>query len=90
MFALDDSKVKEYFPVTVVVPAVLDIFQTLLGVRFEEMKQELWHQDVQVFRVWEADAKEESQFIGYCYLDLYPRGVCSHKFENLPFANLQF
>ncbi|KAF8125488.1 hypothetical protein EV363DRAFT_1532454 [Boletus edulis] len=30
----DDSLVKEYFPVSVVVPAILDIYQNLLGVKF--------------------------------------------------------
>ena len=71
---LDDSLVKEYFPVSVVVPAILNIYQNLLGVRFEEIKDSVWHPDVQQFSVWEKDAKEESGFIGYCYLDLFPRG----------------
>ena len=30
--------------------------------------------EVQQFAVWEKDAKDESGFIGYCYLDLFPRG----------------
>jgi hypothetical protein len=29
--------------------------------------------DVQQFAVWEQDAKDETGFIGYCYLDLFPR-----------------
>ncbi|KAJ7601172.1 hypothetical protein C8J56DRAFT_912335 [Mycena floridula] len=70
---LDDSLVKEYFPVSVVVPAILEIYQTLMGVQFEEIKGETWHPDVQQFSVWEKDAKDESGFIGYCYLDLFPR-----------------
>lgn len=40
---LDDSLVKEYFPVTVVVPAILSIYQNLLGVRFEEIHGSTWH-----------------------------------------------
>jgi Zn-dependent oligopeptidase len=40
---LDDMLVKEYFPVSVVVPAIMDIYQTLLGVRFEELKGSTWH-----------------------------------------------
>ncbi|KAG5220918.1 zincin [Salix suchowensis] len=41
---LDDSLVKEYFPVSVVVPTILDIYQNLLGVRFEEIKgSSKWH-----------------------------------------------
>jgi len=70
---LDDMLVKEYFPVAVVVPTILSIYQNLLGVRFEEIHGSTWHQEVQQFAVWEKDAKDESGFIGYCYLDLFPR-----------------
>ncbi|KAI0789664.1 metallopeptidase MepB [Abortiporus biennis] len=70
---LDDSLVKEYFPVSFVVPAILEIYQHLLGVKFIEAKGETWHPDVQQFEVWQNDAKDSSDFIGYCYLDLFPR-----------------
>ena len=40
---LDDMLVKEYFPVSVVVPAILEIYQNLLGVRFIEITGETWH-----------------------------------------------
>lgn len=40
---LDDSLVKEYFPVTVVVPTILEIYQNLLGVKFVEQKGDNWH-----------------------------------------------
>lgn len=40
---LDDQLVKEYFPVAVVVPAILEIYQNLLGVKFVETKGETWH-----------------------------------------------
>lgn len=33
--------------------------------------------DVQHFAVWKKDAKDESGFVGYCYLDLFPRGMSS-------------
>lgn len=90
---LDDSLVKEYFPVSVVVPTILNIYQNLLGVRFEEIKGQTWHPgsqlfvfccafdlillslEVQQFAVWQKDAKDETDFVGYCYLDLFPRGT---------------
>ncbi|PCH40126.1 zincin [Wolfiporia cocos MD-104 SS10] len=76
---LDEQKVKEHFPVSVVVPAIMEIYQNLLGVRFVEIKGETWHPDVQQFAVWEDGGKDESGFIGYCYLDLFPReGKYSH------------
>ena len=43
---LDDSLVKEYFPVTVVVPTILDIYQRLLSVRFVALETETWHPGV--------------------------------------------
>jgi Zn-dependent oligopeptidase len=73
---LDESLVKEYFPVSVVVPTILKIYQDLLGVKFIEIKddnKDVWHPEVQQFAVWEKDAKDESAFVGYCYLDLFPR-----------------
>ncbi|KAH0586330.1 hypothetical protein H2248_007575 [Termitomyces sp. 'cryptogamus'] len=70
---LDDMLVKEYFPVDVVVPAILAIYQNLLNVRFEAFQGSTWHPEVQQFTVWEKDAKDESGFIGFCYLDLFPR-----------------
>ncbi|KAL1689134.1 hypothetical protein GGG16DRAFT_93984 [Schizophyllum commune] len=71
---LDDMLVKEYFPVSVVVPTILEIYQNLLNVQFVEIKNDkTWHPDVQQFSVWEKDSKDESGFVGYCYLDLFPR-----------------
>ncbi|KAF8225878.1 metallopeptidase MepB [Tricholoma matsutake] len=70
---LDDMVVKEYFPVSVVVPTILSIYQNLLGVRFQEIQGSTWHPEVQQFAVWEKDAQDESGFVGYCYLDLFPR-----------------
>ncbi len=76
--SLDDAVVKEYFPVSVVIPAILEIYQNLLGVRFHEVKDvETWHPDAQMFSVWAAAAKDDSDFVGYCYLDLFPRRASS-------------
>ncbi|KAG8766151.1 hypothetical protein FRC12_007057, partial [Ceratobasidium sp. 428] len=71
--SLDDALVKEYFPVDVVVPTILEIYQDLLGVKFQEVKGNLWHPEVQQFAVWNANAKDESDFLGWAYLDLFPR-----------------
>ncbi|KAJ7599941.1 hypothetical protein C8J56DRAFT_3565 [Mycena floridula] len=73
---LDGSLVQEYFPVARIVVAILEIYQNLLGVRFEQFEHgETWHPDVQQFSVWD----KETGFVGYCYLDLFPReGKYSH------------
>lgn len=41
---LDDMLVKEYFPVAVVVPTILEIYQNLLGVKFKQIKGQTWHE----------------------------------------------
>ncbi|KAF7314180.1 Thimet oligopeptidase [Mycena kentingensis (nom. inval.)] len=75
---LDDMLVKEYFPVSIVVPAIMEIYQTMLGVRFEEIKGSTWHPG-KLFRDLAIDAKDASGFLGYTYLDLFPReGKYSH------------
>jgi Zn-dependent oligopeptidase len=90
--SLDEMLVKEYFPVSVVVPTILSIYENLLGVRFEALKEaSLWHPgwltycstltltyitaDVQAFAVWDKGVKDEMSFLGYCYLDLFPRSL---------------
>lgn len=48
---LDENLVKEYFPVAFVVPAVLEIYQNLLGVEFVAAKGETWHPGKITFRI---------------------------------------
>lgn len=40
---LDESLVKEYFPVSVIVPQIIHIYQDLLSIKFVEIKGEGWH-----------------------------------------------
>jgi len=51
----------------------LTIYQNLLSVKFQPVEAELWHPDAQMFSVWAKDAQDESGFLGYCHLDLFPR-----------------
>ena len=39
------------------------------------MANRVYRADVQQYAVWEKDAEDESGFLGYCYLDLYARGM---------------
>ena len=47
-FSLDDNFVKEHFSVDHIVPAVIEIYENLLGVKFVEHKGELWHPGMMV------------------------------------------
>ncbi|QRV96695.1 metallopeptidase MepB [Ceratobasidium sp. AG-Ba] len=71
--SLDRNLVKEYFPVDHVVPAMLDIYQNLLGVKFQEVEGNLWHSGVKQYAVWNNNAKDDNDFLGWAYFDLYPR-----------------
>lgn len=79
---LDDNLVKEYFPVSKVVPAVLDIYKDLLGIELVAVPRDeavgglTWHDDAELYAVWEAGQAQSGNrdaFLGYMFLDLSPR-----------------
>lgn len=75
-FQLNDEKVKQYLPVEHVVQKVLEIYQRILSVKIVQVQDaQTWHQDVTVFSVWNkvADGQDKDSFLGYLYLDLFPR-----------------
>lgn len=49
MYSVDHNKLKEYFPLETVTKGLLEIYQTLLGLKFEEIeKPHVWHEDVKM------------------------------------------
>ncbi|XP_041475989.1 thimet oligopeptidase-like isoform X1 [Lytechinus variegatus] len=78
-YSVDHNKLKEYFPLEKVIKGSLDIYQELLGLKFEEVPKDqapVWNDDVQMFSVTD---RETGQFMGFFYLDLFPReGKFSH------------
>ncbi|PLN85016.1 metallopeptidase MepB [Aspergillus taichungensis] len=85
-FSLDQQLIAEYFPLQTTIAGMLKIFEELFGLVFVEITGEdrqqvaptgkgsdiVWHEDVQIFGVWN-DEGEGSGFVGYLYLDLFPR-----------------
>lgn len=85
-YSLDQQKIAEYFPIQTTIQGMLKIFEELFGLVFIEILGKdrdalaeggkgsdiVWHEDVQVFSVWD-DEGEGSEFVGYLYLDLFPR-----------------
>ena len=62
---------KLYFPLHVVKKALLDAYQTILTLTFTKVEAPaVWHPDVEQYEVRDAASKA---FLGYFYLDLYPR-----------------
>ncbi|KAJ9192768.1 hypothetical protein DTO164E3_8227 [Paecilomyces variotii] len=85
-YQLDHQLIAEYFPLQTTIEGMLKIFEELFGLVFVEITGEdrnqiaptgkgsdvTWHEDVQIFSVWD-DEGEGSGFVGYLYLDLFPR-----------------
>jgi thimet oligopeptidase len=70
-YAVDQNKVKEYFPMASVIQGVLYVYQTVLNLEFKEADTpNIWHEDVTQYEVID---KTNGQTLGVFYLDLYPR-----------------
>ncbi|XP_035228689.1 thimet oligopeptidase-like isoform X2 [Stegodyphus dumicola] len=70
-YVVNQSKLREYFPLSVVTQGLLDIYQELLGLKFRKIEDaEAWNEDVQLFSV--EDSSDE-KLLGYFFLDLFPR-----------------
>ncbi|KIW91891.1 uncharacterized protein Z519_07861 [Cladophialophora bantiana CBS 173.52] len=85
-YQLDQQLISEWFPLQTTIKGMLEIFEQLFGLVFVEIvgkdrdtvspsgkgEDIVWHEEVQVFSVWD-DEGEGSGFVGYLYLDLFPR-----------------
>ncbi|KAI9099325.1 hypothetical protein DFS34DRAFT_592989 [Phlyctochytrium arcticum] len=69
-FSVDDEVIKQYFSLETVTKGMLDLYQTVLSIRFKGIeKPPVWHEDVRMFEVTD----KSGDFMGYFYLDLHPR-----------------
>ena len=51
-YAVDQEKLKEYFPMEVVTSGLMDIYQRILGLKFTKLvNPEVWADDVEVYQV---------------------------------------
>ncbi|KAA0197944.1 Neurolysin mitochondrial [Fasciolopsis buskii] len=76
-YAVDQQKLKTYFPLKTVKSGVLRLYQQLLGLTFSRVETtNVWHPDVEMYSVTDSDS---DTLLGYFYLDLHPRdGKYSH------------
>lgn len=69
LFAVDNEKVREYFPFEKVKKGLFDTYQKLFGVKFKQLRgYPLWHKDAELYAV-----VEKGKIISYFLMDLYPR-----------------
>jgi len=76
-YALDDEKIRPYFPLDATLQGVFEQYSRLLGIRFVEVKDaKVWADGVKLYRIENATA---GTTIAYLYVDLFPReGKYSH------------
>lgn len=75
---IDQSVIKEYFPLDHVITAMLRLFEDTLQLDFrkvddEELSASTWHADVTAYSVWDKRNQSQQKFIGFLYLDLFAR-----------------
>jgi len=70
-YAVDNQKIKEYFPADHVTEQMLGVYQKLLGLKYRQIVDAaIWHPDVKLYEITDASGGEP---IAYFYLDLFPR-----------------
>jgi thimet oligopeptidase len=69
-YSVDQESLRRYFPPGPTLAWLLDVSASLYGLRFDEARVPVWHDDVRYFDVHDA---ETGAFIGGIYVDLYPR-----------------
>lgn len=81
-YAVDTDAIRQYFPVQHTIDAVLDIYHTMLGIDFSQVKpSDAWVPDVLEYKV--TDGKTH-RLLGYTYFDLFPRQGKFQHFANWP------
>ncbi len=71
---VDEQEVREYFPLDMVMPGMLSVYEKMLGVRFKKLDapapQAAWDPDASLY---EVDDAADGRVLAYFYTDLYAR-----------------
>ena len=74
MCSLEEKVIAEYFPLETTLIGLFDIFKHIFGVeisKVEAQEHQLLHPTIQMYTLWDDDKSQD--FLGYLYLDLFPR-----------------
>ncbi len=69
-FSIDQEALRAYFPTEASVQWILKVSSELYGIRFNEVKEKLWHPEARSLRVVDA---QTNVLLGTIHLDLFPR-----------------
>lgn len=70
-YALDENKLREYFPTEKTIQALMAIYEQFFGLKFVKVPTVcLWHDELYALEVHDA---KTNQLLGIFILDLYPR-----------------
>ena len=68
-YSIDNQKIKEYFPLDIVLSGMFQVYQKLFDLKFEEVSGMLtWHPSVKLFRIL-----RQGEPVAFFYMDLFPR-----------------
>ncbi len=73
LYDLDPETVKGFFPLEHVKGEMFKLCETLFSISIKEIETKLWHKDVKLYQVNDADKESKGALIGYFAMDLYPR-----------------
>lgn len=70
-YNLDSREIAQYFPMEKTIEGLFNIYQTILGLTFKEVKPgNAWHEDVRAIEVTDS---QSGMLRGVIFLDLFPR-----------------
>ncbi len=82
-YALDENKLREYFPMEKTIQGLIHIYEQFFGLRFVKVPAlRLWHDELYALEVYDA---KTNTLLGIFILDLYPR---ANKFTHAAHSTL--
>ncbi|KAI5966297.1 PRD1 [Candida pseudojiufengensis] len=75
-YQVDNTKVAEYFPLQSTIDKMLQFYEKIFDIKFVKLtppKNQIWHEDVQQYSIFQGVTSGKLEHIGAIYFDLHPR-----------------